>query len=143
MKFLKINFIILAFALFIFACSQANKSNNTANNAVNNTNSVANTNTQTPASPSDDLASAKIVYNEKCAKCHKEDGTGGEIDILGEKRKAANLAGERMKKDSDKDLTEAIADGIQDEGMPAFKGKLTDDQIKDLVKFIRKEFQGK
>ncbi len=36
-----------------------------------------------------------------------------------------------------------IENGIPDEGMPAFKGKLTDGEIKDVVIYIRKELQKK
>ena len=146
MKFLKLGLVATCFALFVFACNQA------ANNAVNNTISTGNTNaranTNSPANaanptPFDELASGKSVYMEKCVKCHKENGTGGEIEVMGEKRKAANFTSEGLKKDSDGELIEAIENGITDEGMPAFKGKLTDEQIKSVVKFIRKEFQGK
>jgi cytochrome c6 len=37
---------------------------------------------------------------------------------------------------SDADLAAAISNGKPPK-MPAFKGKLTDDQIKDLAKYIR------
>jgi mono/diheme cytochrome c family protein len=44
-------------------------------------------------------------------------------------------------KHDDQRLTETIADG--EEEMPAFKDKLKTQEIADLVKLIRKEFQGK
>jgi mono/diheme cytochrome c family protein len=152
MKFLKSGLITICFALFVFACNQA--ANNTANNALStknanapvNSNTLANTNTianAANAAPADEIASGKAVYMEKCVKCHKENGTGGEIDVMGKKRKAANFTGDSLKKDSDAELIEAIENGVTDEGMPAFKEKLTDEQIKSVVKFIRKEFQGK
>ena len=31
--------------------------------------------------------------------------------------------------------------GFPEDGMPAFKGKLTDQEIKDVVAYIRKELQ--
>ena len=30
-----------------------------------------------------EIASGDELYKEHCAKCHKEDGTGGKVDILG------------------------------------------------------------
>jgi mono/diheme cytochrome c family protein len=144
MKFLKLGLVATCFAFFIFACNQA--ANNTANNTVSTGNTNARVNTNKPATnptPADEIASGKSVYMEKCVKCHKENGTGGEIEVMGEKRKAANFTSEGLKKDPDSELIEAIENGITDEGMPAFKGKLTDEQIKSVVKFIRKEFQGK
>ncbi len=40
-------------------------------------------------------------------------------------------------------IAAGIEKGIPDEGMPAFKGKLTDQQIKDVVNYIRTELQRK
>jgi mono/diheme cytochrome c family protein len=138
MKFVKTGLVILFVGLFIFACKQ------TANNNVAaNSNVVSNTVNITKSTPIDELAAAKTTYTESCQKCHKPDGAGGIIEFGGNRHKAANLKSEGMKKESDEDLFSEIQEGVPEEGMPAFKGKLTDDQIINLVKFIRKEFQGK
>ncbi len=92
----------------------------------------------------DDLASARKIYSEKCAKCHKEDGSGGITELESGKIKAPNFKSERMKKGGDDDdWIETIENGAKEDGMPAFKDKLSENEIKDLVKFIRKEFQQK
>ena len=44
-------------------------------------------------------------------------------------------------KHADEEFVEQITEG--DEGMPAFKDKLSPEEMNDLVRFIRKEFQGK
>ena len=54
---------------------------------------------------------------------------------------ADNLTTEKMKKEPDAEYIEHITDGIPSEGMPAFKGKLTEQEIKDVVAYIRKELQ--
>ncbi len=54
--------------------------------------------------------------------------------------KVPNLTGEHARKPTDERIATKIADG--DDDMPAFKDKLTPEQIQDLVRFIRKEFQG-
>jgi mono/diheme cytochrome c family protein len=140
------------FALFIFACTQAGNNSavnnaSTANsNARVNGNTLANTNSlaqSTNSAPTDEIASGKTVYSERCVKCHKENGTGGEVEVMGAKHKAADFTNEKVKNESDADYISVIETGEIDEGMPAFKGKLTDEQIKSVVKFIRKEFQGK
>jgi mono/diheme cytochrome c family protein len=150
MKFLKSGLILSCLALFVFACNQA--ANNTANNVVSNTNSNARTNsntlanTNTPANssmPTDEIAAGKTVFTTTCSKCHKETGTGGQVDVMGEKHTAADLTSEKVKNRADADLISTIENGEKEEGMPAFKGKLTDEQIKSVVKFIRKEFHGK
>lgn len=140
MKFLKSGLILSCLALFIFACNQAANTNNT--NKTANTNTIANANTPVKT-PIDELTAARAIYTEKCVRCHKEDGSGGIGEADGKKYKAANFKSEGMKKESDEDLFAEIQLGVVGEGMPAFKGELTDDQIKSLVKFIRKEFQGK
>jgi mono/diheme cytochrome c family protein len=147
MKFLKSALVFAFSALFIFACSQAS---NTSNNAiVANANTRANSNNAAPITPTvnptpgDELASGKAVYMEKCVKCHKENGAGGEIEVMGKKRKAANLTSDGIKKDPDSELIDAITNGIVDEGMPAFANSLSEAQIKAVVKFIRQDLQAK
>jgi hypothetical protein len=43
---------------------------------------------------------------------------------------------------TDAQLARKISNGDIDEGMPAFKSKLTPEQINELVRLIRVEFQG-
>lgn len=149
--------------LFIFACSQANPGNNSSGNNQNVV-VVPNTaipNTAAPNSPGgvntgnansvnnnsnnagNNLMAAAETFKTVCAKCHKENGEGGEVTINGKKLKAPNFKSERMKADEDEDFIDAIANGIPEEGMPAFKDRLNDQQIKDLVKYIRTDIQGK
>lgn len=139
MRFLKITLTILALMIFIAACNETKTTNSTT---VNNANSVAqNTNTTTPSATPNELAAAQVIYKEKCSRCHKDDGTGGKVDIDGATFNAENLTTDKMKKMNDAKYIKYIEEGIPDEGMPAFKGKLTDEQIKDVVKYIRAEFQ--
>lgn len=139
MKLTKFVFILTAFALFIAACAKTETIQTTnvniANNRVNSTVNVQ------PTAAIDEMASARKIYKDYCAKCHKEDGAGGKVVIEGETIKAANLTSEHSKKDEDSEIIEHIENGIKDEGMPAFKGRLTDEQIKDVVKYIRVELQ--
>ena len=141
MKFFKTAFVLSAFALFITACSEAAKNtNNTANNMVVVTNSNVNAITK-PTAVFDELASAREIYTTSCSNCHKDDGTGGKVEIEGKIINAENLTTDKMKKMADAKYINYIEKGIPDEGMPAFKGKLTDQQIKDVVNYIRKELQ--
>jgi len=89
------------------------------------------------------MASTKNIYTEKCVRCHKEDGTGGKVEIDGTTINAEDFTEDKMKNMSDAKYIGYIENGVPDEGMPAFKGKLSDTEIKNLVKFIRREFQGK
>ncbi len=133
-----IKFLVLPVfaALLVFACSQPKSADNSA--AV-----VSNSSTPVNAAAPDELASAKIIYTEKCVKCHKEDGKGGVTDFDGTKIKSPDLTSDRQKGKPDKDYVEIINNGATEEGMPAFKGKISDAEITNLVKYIRRDFQGK
>jgi cytochrome c6 len=73
-------------------------------------------------------ADAGADYKAKCAGCHGADGSKS---MMG----AKPLNGPEVQKMSDADLNAAITNGKGK--MPAYKGKLTDAQISDLVKYIR------
>ncbi|HKO61550.1 MAG TPA: cytochrome c [Pyrinomonadaceae bacterium] len=88
----------------------------------------------------DEFAATRAIFNENCAKCHGEKGAGGRVEIAGREIKVPNLTGEHARKPADERLAAKISEG--DDEMPAFKEKLTPQQIQDLVRFIRKEFQG-
>ena len=71
--------------------------------------------------------SAADIYKAKCAGCHGADGSKS---MMG----AKPLNGADVQGMSDADLNDAITNGKGK--MPAYKGKLTDAQIKDLVTYI-------
>lgn len=142
MNLLKIGFVLSAVLLFVIACSQTTTTNT---NLASNTAVTANTNTAVapPTAASDELASARKIYSETCVKCHKEGGTGGVTNIDGKRVKTPNFTTDRMKNEPDSEFIEVIENGEKEDGMPAFKGKISDDEIKNLVKLIRRDFQGK
>ena len=144
MKFLKIGLVTATLAIFIFACSN-DKTTTTNNSTVttNSTNTAANKPNTPPATPTDELASVRKIYSEECVKCHKENGTGGESVVDGKKLKAPDFTSEKLKAEFDEaDLIDVITNG-EGSKMPAFGKKLIESDIKNLVKLIRKDFQGK
>ena len=74
-------------------------------------------------------AQAADTYKAKCAACHGADGSGKAA--MGTK----DLGSADIQKMSDADLNAAITNGKGK--MPAYKGKLTDAQITELVSYIR------
>ena len=139
MKFVKFTFVVIAIALFAFACTQAKKPSVNSTENVNKT--VESSPEVKPTEKLDELALGGKIYAEYCVKCHKEDGTGGKVEIDGETIKAENFTSKHAMKESDEEFIEHIKDGIEDEGMPSFKDKLSDDEIKTVVNYIRKEIQ--
>jgi cytochrome c553 len=77
------------------------------------------------------------VYAANCAICHKDTGKGGKISIKGKTLNAEDLTSEKMKKYSDTELAKDITDGVPDEGMPAFKDKLSSEEIAAVVAQVR------
>lgn len=73
------------------------------------------------------------VFKSKCAACHGAEGKGD--TGMGKSLKLKDLGSEDVQKMSDADLTGIIEKGKKP--MPAYEGKLTKDQITDVVKYIR------
>lgn len=76
---------------------------------------------------------AATVYKAKCAMCHGPDG-GGDTPT-GKAMKVRDLRSAEVQKQTDAELTATITNGKNK--MPAYKGKLDDAQIKQLVGFVR------
>jgi cytochrome c6 len=76
---------------------------------------------------------AAALYKAKCAACHGADGRGE--TSMGKVLKVRDLSSDDVQKQTDAQLTGIIENGKGK--MPAYKGKLTDDQIKQLVGYIR------
>jgi mono/diheme cytochrome c family protein len=138
MKFIKFAFILLTVTIFIIACAQT-KTTNT--NAPANTVIVANAPAQ-PVATKDEIATTKAIFLESCVGCHRENGEGGAAEFEGKKIKVPSFQSKGAMNASDDKLYDYIANGEENE-MPAFKDKLTEEQMRNLVKFIRKEFQKK
>ena len=72
-------------------------------------------------------------FKAKCAMCHGADGSG--TTATGKTLKLRDLSSSDVQSQSDAQLTEIVTNGKNK--MPAYKGKVTDDQIKGLVAYIR------
>ena len=79
---------------------------------------------------SDDAAA---VYKAKCAMCHGTTGAGD--TPMGKKLALKPLGSPEVQKNSDAKLYEVIAKGRGK--MPGFSGKLSDEQMKQLVSMVR------
>jgi mono/diheme cytochrome c family protein len=135
MRSVAIVFIFSSFTLFAVAC------NGTGMYTTNNSQPSGSPVSSLPAATPDELASARINFQKHCAVCHGEKAEGGMKEIEGKKFKVPSLReGHALEHTDDKFIVQ-ITEG--DEEMPAFKDKLSQDEIRDLVKFVRKEFQGK
>ncbi len=82
-----------------------------------------------PSAPSFD---AKAYYDKNCAVCHGADGRGGEGATLAPNFKDTAW----QKQHTDQNFFDSIAKGKGT--MPAWKEKMTEEQIKSIAAFIRK-----
>jgi mono/diheme cytochrome c family protein len=121
-------------ALVAIACNQPSETTNSTRPATAPSPATAS------ATP-DELAAARSNFQKTCQACHGETGEGGQVTIEGKVLKVPSFKAPHALKDSDADFIEQINKG--GDGMPSFKDKLSAQEISDLVKFIRKQFQGK
>jgi mono/diheme cytochrome c family protein len=83
-----------------------------------------------PAHAQDEAA----LFKSKCAVCHAPDGSGS--GAMGKQLGVTDLRSDAVQKQTDAQLNDSITNG-KGTKMPAYKGKITDDQIKGLVGYIR------
>jgi cytochrome c6 len=76
---------------------------------------------------------AEGLYKSKCQICHGADGKGSPA---GQKLGVRDFHSPEVAKESDADLINITKEGKGK--MPKFEGRLTDDQIKQIVAYIRK-----
>ncbi len=74
------------------------------------------------------------LFKSKCAVCHAPDGSGS--GAMGKQLGVTDLRSDSVQKQTDAQLNDSITNG-KGTKMPAYKGKITDDQIKGLVGYIR------
>jgi mono/diheme cytochrome c family protein len=87
---------------------------------------------QGPTKPSAPVFDAKAFYEKNCAGCHGSEGKGGDTTMIVPNFKDAAW----QKRRTDQNLFDSITKG---KGMmPAWKDKLTEEQIKSMAAFIRK-----
>src|SRR5687767_5954559 len=122
MKLFKTSLFLTATVFFIAACGQTATNINVAKTPANVT--------TTPAQPRpsvDEATMAKELYATNCMICHKETGKGGKVTVEGKTINPEDLTKDKFKTATDDKLIGYVTNGIEDEGMPAFKDKLNAD----------------
>jgi cytochrome c6 len=78
-------------------------------------------------------ADGAAIYKAKCTACHGADGKGQ--TTMGKKMNLRDLGSPEVQKQTDKELYDWTAIGKGK--MPAYKDKLSDEEIKALVAHMR------
>ena len=125
---------LVAVACFLFVAACKNEPTNTAVNTSPNSNSA------TSQSTPDPFAAVKTIYGKDCRECHGQNGEGGPVKLTdGTKLKVPTLREGHALRHTDTEFVKQITKG--GDGMPAFADKLKPEEVNDLIKFIRREFQ--
>jgi cytochrome c oxidase cbb3-type subunit 3 len=75
------------------------------------------------------------LYREHCAKCHGLDGAGNTVQSMG--NEYADLVDDVWRKGGDDDsIASVIREGVFGQ-MPAYNDKLTEQQIRAVVRYVR------
>ena len=85
------------------------------------------------AEPLPDRDAGQVIYEKRCSSCHGKNGEGARF-MLG----IPNLVDpETVGKKSDDELLFVIANGRMGTRMPKWKGKLNQQDMKNVLLFIR------
>src|SRR6185369_11458903 len=136
MKLISLALTCVAIALIAVACTETASPTNTSSSRPAGSPPAA-----APAASVDQFATARANYKKNCEACHGPEATGGLVKVEKKQIKVPSLKADHAIKHTDEQLTKMITNG--EEEMPAFKDKMSAADISEMVRFIRKEFQGK
>ena len=88
------------------------------------------------AAPIGNAIAGSIIYSQYCSGCHQPDGKGSNSML------AADLTNPERLNKSNEELLGSISKGVQGKigFMPAWGGILTEQQMKDVLQYVRDEF---
>ncbi len=90
---------------------------------------------ETTENKSQENKAAKDLYKQTCARCHGADGSGKET--RGDTKEIPDFTSDKWQEQrSNAQLLVSIREG-KGTRMPAFASKLTDNQARDLLTFVR------
>jgi len=124
--------LIALITVFITSCSSQTAPSTTRPSANNSS---------TAAATPDPFAATRGVFAKNCQSCHGVDGKGGPVKLDdGTRLRVPSFREGHAVRHPDSDFRKQILEG--GDGMPSFKTKFSSQQVDDLIKFIRQEFQG-
>ena len=91
----------------------------------------------TALSASGDIKKGKQTYQQYCLACHGPQGKGDGPVGMTLKPPPANLGGETVKSKPDPDLLNVIRKGKTGTAMPAWEKELSEQQINDVLAYVR------
>jgi len=77
------------------------------------------------------------LFLQKCAACHGENGNAQTEFAAAMATKPADLTGPQVSALTEGELYSLVSDGVKTSGMPAFKGRISDNAIWQIALFVR------
>jgi mono/diheme cytochrome c family protein len=97
----------------------------------------------TPPAPAT-VEQGRVIYEQRCLDCHGPEGRGDGTRAISLSPRPGNLVSAHTSAKSDQELLKIIANGRPHTAMPAWKGRLSEDEqravlayVRSLVKFTR------
>ncbi len=134
MKLIALALMCVAIGLAASACTEIATPTNT-----NTSRAGASPAAPSPAASVDEFAAARANYQKHCEACHGESATGGLVKVDNKQIKVPSLKADHAIKHTDDQITKMITNG--EEEMPAFKDKLSQAEIAEMVRYVRKHIQ--
>jgi mono/diheme cytochrome c family protein len=88
-------------------------------------------------SPSSDIDRGRRIYEQRCLECHGPQGRGDGVKAPFLSPRPGNLVSAATAAKSDKDLLKVIANGRPRTAMPAWKDDLSEEEQRDVLRYIR------
>jgi mono/diheme cytochrome c family protein len=95
----------------------------------------ASKNRPNPVPAGQNLASAQLLYADRCARCHGEEGAGDGSDAKLYKPLPSSLVSDQVRQSTDGELFWKISKGRRP--MPGYEGELSEQQRWELVNLLR------
>lgn len=139
MKLFSLVLTCAAIALLGIACTDTETTTNTT--TPSRAASPAAPASASPDAPADEFATARANFTKHCEACHGPTGEGGLVKTPEKQLKVPSLKAPHAARHPDDELIKIVTNGEED--MPSFKEKLSAEEITEMVRFVRKNFQGK
>ncbi len=134
--------LIAVAAAFTFAFACGSTTDTAKNNNVPANGQTEARQTPLPKPTLDEVAMGAKVYETNCTTCHQAAGTGGKVTVEGKSLKVHDLTSDHVKNHDDAAIIKDIMEGAEDDGMPAFKDKLSEGELRAVVAYIRQLQKG-
>ncbi len=79
----------------------------------------------------------EAVYKEQCVRCHGRTGDGDGPDAQGLIVRPTDFHTERSRAKTDFELLIAISNGVLFSPMHAWRGRLKDEEMMDVIQYVR------